>query len=109
MLIKSSDELPRKTLFKRFPIPRNAQVPPEFRIQPGKVWPEPEGAESVKRLRIFRYNLENGKPPQIDIFTIDRDDCGPMLLDALLKIKAEIDSTLTFRRSCREGFAALAR
>jgi len=103
MLIKSSDELPRRTLFKRFPIPSNAQVPPEFRIQPGKVWPEPEGAKNVKRLRIFRYNPENGKPPQIDTFTIDRDDCGPMLLDALLKIKAEIDTTLTFRRSCREG------
>ncbi len=57
----------------------------------------------MKRLRIFRYNPENGKPPQIDIFTIDRDDCGPMLLDALLNIKAEIDPTLTFRRSCREG------
>ena len=31
------------------------------------------------------------------------DNCGPMVLDALIKIKDEIDSSLTFRRSCREG------
>ena len=29
--------------------------------------------------------------------------CGPMILDALIKIKNEMDPTLTFRRSCREG------
>ena len=28
---------------------------------------------------------------------------GPMVLDALIYIKNEIDPTLTFRRSCREG------
>ena len=36
-------------------------------------------------------------------YTIDLNDCGPMVLDALIKIKNENDSTLTFRRSCREG------
>jgi len=30
-------------------------------------------------------------------------NCGPMILDALIKIKNEVDPTLTFRRSCREG------
>lgn len=39
----------------------------------------------------------------MDTFEIDLDDCGPMVLDALIKIKSEIDPTLTFRRSCREG------
>jgi len=34
---------------------------------------------------------------------LDMDKCGPMVLDALIKIKNEIDPTLTFRRSCREG------
>ena len=34
---------------------------------------------------------------------MDLNNVGPMVLDALLKIKNEIDSTLTFRRSCREG------
>merc|ERR1719164_366580 len=31
------------------------------------------------------------------------DECGPMVLDALIKVKNELDSTLSFRRSCREG------
>ncbi|WP_372612549.1 2Fe-2S iron-sulfur cluster-binding protein [Halomonas sp.] len=103
MLIKSSDEQPRWALFKRFPVPHNAQVPKEFRIQPGKSWPIPPGAKRLKRFQIYRYNPESGEPPRIDTFAIDRDDCGPMLLDALIKIKDEIDPTLTFRRSCREG------
>ena len=39
----------------------------------------------------------------MDEYVIDMAECGPMVLDALIKIKNEIDSTLTFRRSCREG------
>lgn len=103
MLISSSAEQPRRKLLKRFPIPYNAQVSREFRIQPGKAWPVPEGATRIKRLNIYRFNPETGEPPRIDTFAIDRDKCGPMLLDALIKIKEEIDPTLTFRRSCREG------
>jgi len=34
---------------------------------------------------------------------VDLDDCGPMVLDVLIWIKNKVDSTLTFRRSCREG------
>ena len=44
-----------------------------------------------------------GKIPVTDTYEIDLDACGPMVLDALIKIKNEIDPTLTFRRSCREG------
>lgn len=36
-------------------------------------------------------------------YKVDLNTCGPMVLDALIKIKNEIDPTLTFRRSCREG------
>jgi succinate dehydrogenase (ubiquinone) iron-sulfur subunit len=39
----------------------------------------------------------------LSTYPIDLNDCGPMVLDALLKIKNEQDPTLTFRRSCREG------
>jgi succinate dehydrogenase / fumarate reductase iron-sulfur subunit len=39
----------------------------------------------------------------MDTYWIERASCGPMVLDALIKIKNEIDPTLTFRRSCREG------
>ena len=41
--------------------------------------------------------------PRVDTYFVDVDTCGPMILDALIKIKSEIDPTLTFRRSCREG------
>jgi succinate dehydrogenase / fumarate reductase iron-sulfur subunit len=78
-------------------------LPKNSRIEAGKSHAVPEGASRTKTFRIYRYEPEDGKNPHIDTYTIDLDDCGPMVLDALIKIKAETDSTLTFRRSCREG------
>lgn len=103
MLIDSPEQQPRKTLLKRFPVPKNFGVDPASRIETGKVWPSPANARRIKPLEVYRYDPESGKNPRIDTYHIDLDDCGPMLLDALIKIKNEIDSTLTFRRSCREG------
>ena len=57
----------------------------------------------VKKFTVYRYDPDSGKNPHYDTFEIDLDACGPMVLDALIKIKNEIDPTLTFRRSCREG------
>ena len=62
-----------------------------------------EGAARVQKFRIYRWDPESGENPRYDTFEIDLDDCGPMVLDALIKIKNEVDPTLTFRRSCREG------
>lgn len=62
-----------------------------------------ENAKNVKAFNIYRWNPDDGENPRIDKFEIDLDDCGPMVLDALLKIKNEVDSTLSLRRSCREG------
>lgn len=56
-----------------------------------------------KTFKIYRYDPEDEQNPRIDSYEIDLNDCKPMVLDALIKIKNEIDSTLTFRRSCREG------
>lgn len=103
MLIKSSDQLPAVTLLKRFPIPRNFGVSARSRIERGKSWPAPAGVKRIKRFEIYRYDPDSGKNPRIDTYEIDLDTCGPMVLDALIKIKNEIDTTLTFRRSCREG------
>ena len=60
-------------------------------------------AEQKRTLKIYRYNSADGKNPSIDTFEIDSKECGKMVLDALIKIKNEVDSTLSFRRSCREG------
>ncbi|KAK9765538.1 succinate dehydrogenase complex, subunit B [Basidiobolus ranarum] len=58
-----------------------------------------------KTFSIYRWNPdEPTEKPKLQDYTIDVNTCGPMVLDALLKIKNEIDPTLTFRRSCREGF-----
>jgi succinate dehydrogenase / fumarate reductase, iron-sulfur subunit len=80
-----------------FTLPRNSK------IGVGKMFAGPPGATRLRELKIYRWNPDDGKNPTIDTFEIDLNDCGPMVLDALLKIKNEIDTTLTFRRSCREG------
>ncbi len=71
----------------------------------GKTFTTDKSAKNVKTFEIYRYDPEdlNNKNPYIDKFEVDMDECGPMVLDALIKIKGEHDSSLTFRRSCREG------
>ena len=78
-------------------------LPRNSRMITGKTWPRPEGATNVRTFRIYRWDPDAGRNPQIDTYFVDLDTCGPMVLDALIKIKNEIDPTLTFRRSCREG------
>src|SRR4030088_1211933 len=78
-------------------------LPANSRIGHGQSFPAPAGAKRVREFRIYRWNPDDGKNPQMDSYNIDLDACGPMVLDALIKIKNEVDPTLTFRRSCREG------
>lgn len=52
---------------------------------------------------IYRWNPHSEEKPKMQTYSIDVNKCGPMYLDVLFKIKDEIDPTLTFRRSCREG------
>ncbi|MES2215130.1 MAG: succinate dehydrogenase iron-sulfur subunit [Pseudomonadota bacterium] len=79
------------------------RLPPNSRVQGGKVHVNLEQAAKPKKLKIYRYDPDSGENPSIDTYEIDLEECGPMVLDALLKIKNEMDPTLTFRRSCREG------
>ena len=75
----------------------------------GVTYKAQDGAKNVKTFEIYRFDPEDrdasGAPknPRIDRYEIDMDHCQPMVLDALIKIKDEVDSSLTFRRSCREG------
>ncbi|XP_064642548.1 succinate dehydrogenase [ubiquinone] iron-sulfur subunit, mitochondrial-like [Lineus longissimus] len=58
----------------------------------------------MKSFKVYRFNPDKpGDKPHMDTYQVDLNQCGPMVLDALIKIKTEIDPTLTFRRSCREG------
>jgi succinate dehydrogenase / fumarate reductase iron-sulfur subunit len=78
-------------------------LPKNSKIGQGKVWPAPTGAKRTTEFRVYRWNPEDGQNPRIDTYFVDRDDCGPMVLDAIIWIKNKIDPTLAFRRSCREG------
>jgi len=77
-------------------------LPKNSRVTTGKTWPRPDG-KNLQEFRIYRWNPDDGANPRVDTYFVDRDDCGPMVLDAIIWIKSKIDSTLTFRRSCREG------
>ncbi len=78
-------------------------LPKNSRPTAGRKWPVPVGAKRTTEFRIYRWNPDDSANPRIDVYHVDRDDCGPMVLDGLIWIKSKIDPTLTFRRSCREG------
>ena len=78
-------------------------LPKNSKISEGKTWNQPGRDGDWKEFRVYRWNPDDGRNPRIDTYHIDQKQCGPMVLDALIKIKNEIDPTLTFRRSCREG------
>jgi len=78
-------------------------LPANSKVMRGQHHDGPDGAVNLKRFKIYRYDPDSGENPRVDTYDVDLDSCGPMVLDGLVKIKNEIDSTLTFRRSCREG------
>jgi succinate dehydrogenase / fumarate reductase iron-sulfur subunit len=81
-------------------------LPEEFeghrrRARPGRSRP---ARRTSREFRIYRWNPGRRRQnPRIDTYFVDCDDCGPMVLDAIIWIKNKVDPTLTFRRSCREG------
>ena len=81
-----------------FTLPANSKISSR-----GQVHKAGGGATRVKNFTVYRYDPDSGQNPRYDTFEIDLDNCGPMVLDALIKMKTEADPTLTFRRSCREG------
>ncbi|MGZ5864581.1 MAG: succinate dehydrogenase iron-sulfur subunit [Xanthobacteraceae bacterium] len=81
-------------------------LPKNSRVTEGKAWPsraKAQGSKGTREYQVYRYDPDSGDNPRTDTYTVDLDDCGPMVLDALIWIKNKIDPTLTFRRSCREG------
>jgi succinate dehydrogenase / fumarate reductase iron-sulfur subunit len=78
-------------------------LPRNSRVGKGRHHPAPAGAKNVKTFKIYRWDPEGQGNPVWDTFDVDVDACGPMVLDVLILIKNTMDSTLAFRRSCREG------
>jgi succinate dehydrogenase / fumarate reductase iron-sulfur subunit len=81
----------------KFSLPKNS------RITKGRSFAAPTGAKETRTFQVYRWDPDGDQNPRMDSYEIDPSDCGPMVLDAIIKIKNEIDPTLTFRRSCREG------
>ena len=80
----------------------NLRLPKDSRIGPGRTHEGEIGVET-REFQIYRWDPDKNGNPRLDIYHVDLKNCGPMVLDAITKIKNETDSTLTFRRSCREG------
>ena len=79
------------------------KLPKNSTLTKGVTYKADGAAKNVKTFEIYRWSPDDDANPRIDSFEVDLDRCGPMVLDALIKIKSEQDSSLTFRRSCREG------
>ncbi len=78
-------------------------LPANSKVREGRTFRAAQGAKKPKNFKIYRWNPDDGQNPRVDTYEVDLGSCGPMVLDALIKIKNETDTTLTFRRSCREG------
>lgn len=82
----------------KFTLPKNSK------IKKGRHHAAPEGAGAkIRRFKVYRYNPDSDDNPRTETYDVDIENCGQMVLDALIKIKGDTDSSLTFRRSCREG------
>lgn len=82
----------------KFMLPKNSKV------VEGKSYKIHDGISHKRTFKIYRYDPDApNSNPRLDSYELDMNDCGQMVLDALIKIKDEVDPSLTFRRSCREG------
>ena len=79
------------------------KLPANSIVKTGKTYKAAYGATNIKVFKVYRYDPASGENPSLDTYEVDMDTCGPMILDGLLKIKNEMDATLSLRRSCREG------
>jgi len=79
------------------------RLPKGSEVREGRRWKTPVPSDRVTEFRIYRWNPDSDENPRLDHYEVPLDVCGPMILDALIWIKNTVDSTLTFRRSCREG------
>ena len=67
-------------------------LPANSRVRAGKhLARRRQAPSSVRAFKIYRWNPDDGENPRTDTYEIDLAACGPMVLDALIKIKNEVD------------------
>ena len=78
-------------------------LPKNSKILKGKYYKDKSGSNNLKKVNVYRWDPSTKENPRIDTFEVNMNACGPKVLDILFKIKNEMDSSLTFRRSCAHG------
>ena len=78
------------------------RLPTNSIVKKGAHYPASNKSKNTQRFIVYRYDPDCDENPRTDTYDVDIENC-PMVLDVLIKIKNEMDPTLTFRRSCREG------
>jgi len=78
-------------------LPKNSKIDKN-----GKHFAAPSGAKKTRTFKVYRYDPATGENPRVDTYEVDVTGVS-MVLDGLIKIKNEMDPSLAFRRSCREG------
>ena len=84
-------------------LPRNSKV------GTGKTWNKPGPTGDWKEFRIYRWNPDDGANPHLDTYWVNRDECGPMVLDALMKIKTRSTPRSPSAAPAARGSAGRAR
>ena len=80
-----------------FTLPKNSKA------TKGNIFKAEGNVKNTRKFLVYRYDPNDDANPRVETYELDLDQCGPMVLDALIKIKADCDPSLSFRRSCREG------
>ena len=78
-------------------------LPKNSEIKKGKYFKDKTGSKNLRKVNIYRWDPSIDEGPRIDTYEVDMDNCPSKVLDILNKIKNEIDSSLTFRKSCAHG------
>ena len=70
-------------------------LPANSKVKIGNTHSGPKDAADIRAFKVYRYDPDSNETPRLDTYEIDLDDCGPMVLDALIKIKDQVDTSLT--------------
>ncbi|PLC51227.1 succinate dehydrogenase iron-sulfur subunit [Pollutimonas subterranea] len=55
------------------------------------------------KFEIYRYDPDKDERPYMQKLEVELQPTDKMLLDAIIRIKSDVDDSLAIRRSCREG------
>lgn len=64
---------------------------------------KPAATKRKVRFSIYRYDPDKDARPYMEDLVVELLPTDKMLLDALVRIKQDVDESISFRRSCREG------